>query len=725
MKLSFACLLVALLGLARLHSAPLGNAFTYQGRLLTNDAPANGAFDLRFSLFDAATNGNPVGPEITNTAVPVTNGVFLTTLDFGPGVFNGTALWLAVGARPGGAAAAFTALTPLQPLSPAPNALYAPGLSSGSITSTVSISGTVIAANPSNQFSGTFSGSGSGLTGLNPASLTGGMLADSLLSPNIPRVNTPNIFTGANTFATNLNLPNFANLSMGDGFSMFYNPNHGPADGQGEIQMASQRRVAILAGYGQNHNDAIQIGASGFGLSVQGAAANVYFNADKFPNSTLDPLGYSLLVDWHSTYFDGSALQWNYVGARAETRDVRGNAALVFYNPVTLENPLVGQSPGTAQFEIGTNGILIHNAATYDYGAIFPGQTNLILFDGPGYNEVNLSTNTVFVVGPYQNRSNAHTRLEYRIRPGFGTWAVSFPTNWLWENDSGSAIAPTSVASNIVLHVTVDQDINNYGTTYYARARAAINLQVPDPDASVFFTNAGITDALTMGAINTFVINLKADGLWTNLVAIWPFVGGSAASTAIDLKGNHNVTWNGSVNFTGGVTGDGATAYGKTGVIPSVLLPEDNSFIFCVIKSPPAPVDNGWFMGALDFTPNAFGMLRSGSGFAAAGLNNADTTLAYAVAPGMDFRGFAAVNRYRLYFEDYYVNNAFAKTERTSPTIGPETLEIYLLARNGQGTADRFSNARLAIAGVGTNMTQPLVSRLIGDITTLNSILGR
>lgn len=691
---------------------------------MTNGAAANGAFDLQFSLFDAATNGNPVGPVVTNIAVLVNNGLFTTALDFGQGIFTGNALWLAIGARTNGSVGAFTPLTPLQPLTPAPGALYAPGFASGVITNSLAISGAVTATNVSNQFTGTFAGNGAGLTSLNPASLSGGTLADALLPVNIPRLNGTNVFTGPNTFYTNVYMPNGANLFMGDGFNMWYNPNHGPNTGQGEIQITSQRRMALTAGYGQNHNDAIQIGAASFGGGVQGAAANVYFSADKYPNSNLDPLGYSLLVDWHATYFDGSALQGYLVGTRAEAKDAHGNSALVFYNPVTLENPLVGDSPGVPQFEIWTNGIYVHNASVYDYGTFFGGQTNVVYFDGPSYSEINLSTNTVFVVGPYVNRANAHTRLEYRIRPGFGSWAVSFPTNWLWENDTGNAVAPVSVVSNTILHVTVDQDINGLGTTYYARARVAFNIQVPDPDAAAFFTNAGITDPLTKGAINTYVINLKADGLWTNLVAVWPFVGGTAAGTAIDLKGSHNITWNGAVNYVAGVTGDGATGFGKTGIIPSTHLQQDSCFVFCVIKSM-TPTDNGWFIGALDATPNYFGIERIGNGMVAAGLNNFDNTITYAVAGGPDFHGFMAVNRYRPTFEEYYANNAFVQNERTSLTIGSENFELYLLARNNVSVADHFSNVHLSCAGVGTNMIQPLVIKLINDTTIFNNTLGR
>src|SRR5215470_15056973 len=68
-----------------------GSAFTYQGSLAENGAPATGLYDMSFSLYSASTGGSPIGTQAI-AAVPVTNGLFQATLDFGnPNVnFDGT-----------------------------------------------------------------------------------------------------------------------------------------------------------------------------------------------------------------------------------------------------------------------------------------------------------------------------------------------------------------------------------------------------------------------------------------------------------------------------------------------------------------------------------------------------------------------------------------------------------------------------------------------------------
>ena len=74
-------------------------AFTYQGKLVDDCCPATGIYDFVFKLFDNAEPGTSgqIGGAFAVNAVPVTNGLFTTPLDFGAAPFNG-------GARPADAA---------------------------------------------------------------------------------------------------------------------------------------------------------------------------------------------------------------------------------------------------------------------------------------------------------------------------------------------------------------------------------------------------------------------------------------------------------------------------------------------------------------------------------------------------------------------------------------------------------------------------------------------
>jgi hypothetical protein len=110
---------------AFVHAAPLGTAFTYQGRLATSGNAASGRYDFRFAAFNAATGPTQQGPTVTTNAVAVSDGYFQVTLDFG-NVFPGDARWLEIGVRTNGSATDYTLLQPRQALTPVPYALYSP-----------------------------------------------------------------------------------------------------------------------------------------------------------------------------------------------------------------------------------------------------------------------------------------------------------------------------------------------------------------------------------------------------------------------------------------------------------------------------------------------------------------------------------------------------------------------------------------------------------------------
>jgi uncharacterized protein YjbI with pentapeptide repeats len=141
-----------------------GTAFSYQGRLNDGAAPANGHYDIAFTLFNVNSNGVAIAGPVTNSATGVTNGLFTVAIDFGSGVFNGNSYWLEIAVRTNGGSG-FTTLTPRQPVTPTPYAIFANTASnlSGTI-STAQLPPVVITNGASGvNMSGTFTGSGAGL----------------------------------------------------------------------------------------------------------------------------------------------------------------------------------------------------------------------------------------------------------------------------------------------------------------------------------------------------------------------------------------------------------------------------------------------------------------------------------------------------------------------------------------------------------------------------------
>jgi len=97
-------------------------AFSYQGRLVEQGAPADGDFDFEFDLYTDVSSGILIASGATADDVAVRDGYFVAQIDFG-GVFDGTAAWLEVKVRPGDSTGAYTTLTPRQAITLAPLAL--------------------------------------------------------------------------------------------------------------------------------------------------------------------------------------------------------------------------------------------------------------------------------------------------------------------------------------------------------------------------------------------------------------------------------------------------------------------------------------------------------------------------------------------------------------------------------------------------------------------------
>lgn len=214
----FRLLAPALFLAAALHLSAQGNAISYQGQLTSSGSPANANYDFRFTVYTATTNGFVVGGPVTNFDVPVTNGLFSVCLNFGPGVFNGTANgsndWLDIGVRAAGTGS-FTPLSPRQPILPAPYALFATSASNllgslsaaqivGAISST-NLAGTysnaVNFANSTNVFAGAFFGNGLNVTNLNASNLVTGTVSDLRLQSDVALLDQSQTYSGSNTFA--------------------------------------------------------------------------------------------------------------------------------------------------------------------------------------------------------------------------------------------------------------------------------------------------------------------------------------------------------------------------------------------------------------------------------------------------------------------------------------------------------------------------------------------
>ena len=296
-----------------------GTAFTYQGRLNSAGSTVTGSYDFQFIAYDSSIGGNQQGVIVTTNGVPVSNGLFTVTLDFGS-VFTGAARWLDIAVRTNGGTS-YTVLSPRQNLTPIPYAIFAAnagtaataatassfsGALAGDVTGTqggtavakvggqtaanvatavlnanaatsASTGSTIVKRDASGNFSaGTvtatgFSGNGASLTGLSAANVGSGTLADARLSGNVPLLNASNGFTGKL----------LVNGSSAGDYST-------PLAQVINNNVSGSTAPALRAiGFGTSPNGVLSVSSSGTGLLAQFGNASG-FVADITTNGTID-----------------------------------------------------------------------------------------------------------------------------------------------------------------------------------------------------------------------------------------------------------------------------------------------------------------------------------------------------------------------------------------------------------------------------------------------------
>lgn len=139
-QLVFVLALVLLICPAAVSRAePMSTAFTYQGRLIDANTPADGLYDFQFKLYDAEIAGTQKGKFVSKSGVDVVDGYFAVTLDFAAQVFDGNDCWLEIAVGPHRIIPIKkTILSPRQQLTPVPYALRA--LRAEQLTGTIDVS---------------------------------------------------------------------------------------------------------------------------------------------------------------------------------------------------------------------------------------------------------------------------------------------------------------------------------------------------------------------------------------------------------------------------------------------------------------------------------------------------------------------------------------------------------------------------------------------------------
>ena len=244
---------------------------------------------------------------------------------------------------------------------------------------------------------------------------------------------------------------------------------------------------------------------------------------------------------------------------------------------------------------------------------------------------------------------------------------------------------------------------------------------VSDPDAQAFINAASIQDQVEATAVNNLVIGLKADGLWTKMRAIYPIVGGSASSHAVNLKtpGTYNLTFaTGMTHSSNGMVSNGTSGYANTSFNPSVQLTQNSASYGLYSRTNRANSDDkqhGVINGSiytLFLIRNLFNNIQN--------FLNSSTSTAIA---NSDSRGFFQMSRTTSTNTFHSRNNSVTTVSLTSN--GNPNGNVFFCCRNLNGTPNSFDDVQISFAYCGEGLTDTEMSNFYTAVQAYQTTLSR
>jgi hypothetical protein len=240
-----------------------------------------------------------------------------------------------------------------------------------------------------------------------------------------------------------------------------------------------------------------------------------------------------------------------------------------------------------------------------------------------------------------------------------------------------------------------------------------------DADAQAFITAAGITDATQQSAVNQLVLDLKSANIWTKMKAIYPIVGGSASSHAVNLKtpGTYNLTF--STGWGHASTGMTPTnAYANTFFNPLTQLTATSTHLSYYSRTA-TPVGSTIEIGVNNGGANYL-HIRTAANF----VSGANTVI-LAFTSTASALGFWVGSKRSYTDREVYKNGNSEATSLVNDSSAYINANMYLGAANQIGTATNYSNKECAFASIGDGLTDTESSNLYTAVQNYQTTLGR
>lgn len=428
------CVLLFMLLLGSTSARAQTTEFTYQGQLLNGGTPANGNFDFEFLLFDALAGGTQIGSTLTRPNVPVANGVFSISLNFGT-FFPGAARWLEIRVKVSGGGA-LTPLTPRQPLTSSPYAIRSLSTATADVALTAA------------GFVGNLGGDVNGTQAATVVTSVGGQSAANVanaavLSLTATSANSPNTLARRDASGdlsvnrlsalTQYNLAGNRILAAPGGENLYVGPSTGTANMSG----TGNAFIGTEAGRDSTGFDNTFVG-SGAGRANTGGLSNSYFGR---------LAGSSATVVANNSFFGASAGLNNTASGNSFFGSSAGLA-----NTSGAENTFVGANSGKANSEGEFNSFF-----GADAGLNATGSGNSFFGRQAGFSSVSGSNNTAVGRGAGSllgtGSNNTVVGRSANVSPGSLTYATAIGSDAIVTTSNTIMLgrsADTVIAPNLL-----------------------------------------------------------------------------------------------------------------------------------------------------------------------------------------------------------------------------------------------------------------------------------
>lgn len=255
-----------------------------------------------------------------------------------------------------------------------------------------------------------------------------------------------------------------------------------------------------------------------------------------------------------------------------------------------------------------------------------------------------------------------------------------------------------------------------------------------DPDAAAYLADVvasgGTTNPTIEAAVDTLFTSLKSNGLYNKMIAMYPYVGATAASHAINatLDKTFDITWNGGLTHdVSGTTGNGSNGYGNTHITNDVCFSANSKNISFGYyqNSLFTPIKNESPIGAMNSNYNWVQVYNDAT--------NSNWRVGAFLSPGVyvhsgDTSGNYIGSRTGTTGEVVYRNGVQIITKAGddgNPT--PNTPEWYVLNMNNGGTpfSGYYSKQRFSFHFACEGLSNSEITTLDGIINTFQTSLGR